>query len=69
MSDDKTASAMYSMWNSPPNVRYRLLEELPRQVLSQEQAESIRQDAKAAVSLRAKAYQTPVTHETLRRSI
>ncbi len=58
-----------SVWQAAPNARFAALETLKLRPPTPDEASAFREAALEETRLRAKAYRTPVTEETLRRSI
>ena len=65
MSSDATEQ---SVWNAPPGVTFEPLDRALRSV-DREQVSELQRQAKRDVKDRVEAYETPVTEETLRRSL
>ena len=64
-----TAKKQPNAWHAPPNARSESLQGVRLTPPSPEEAERLVASADAAASERLRAYQTPVTEETLRQKV
>lgn len=65
----KDPKQQYSMWNSPRDRQPELLDGLDEVELSDDEVKRLCKHAEELVEDRAKAYRTPVTSESLRRTV
>jgi hypothetical protein len=59
----------HSVWHAPHNSRFDALEALDLKPPTPDQVSAFRKAAHEETRVRAEAYRTPVTEETLRRSV